>query len=242
MPAAMNNDFGQPVGLPVPGWTPRPLPSDAPLVGRYTRLERLDAARHAAPLARAFAEVPDGRDWTYLPDEPPGGAYRDEVERKAMSPDPLFFAVTVAGEALGTVALMRIDPGNGTLEVGHVNFARRLQRTRAATEAIVLLMRRAFDEAGYRRLEWKCDSCNAPSRRAAERLGFTFEGVFRQAMVTKGRNRDTAWFGMIDADWPLVRETAAAWLAPGNFDDDGRQLRSLAGLRGSMARQDGSPA
>ncbi len=232
----------QPVGQPVPGWTAREPLSAAPMIGRFCRLERLDAACHADALHRAFAEAPDRRDWTYLPDEPPGdprddrerAAYREQAAGRAASPDPLHFAVLVGDEPLGTAALMRFDAGNGVVEIGHVNFAPRLQRTCPATEAIFLLMCRAFAETGCRRLEWKCDSLNAPSRRAALRLGFVFEGVFRQAVVTKGRNRDTAWFSVIDRDWPQVRDALAGWLAPGNFDAAGRQERTLAAIRQAL--------
>jgi RimJ/RimL family protein N-acetyltransferase len=151
----------------------------------------------------------------------------------AASEDPLHFAVVdlASGRAVGTLALMRIDAANGVVEVGHVMFSPHLQRTPLSTEAQYLLMRHVFDELGYRRYEWKCDSLNAPSRRTAQRLGFTFEGVFRQAIVTKGRNRDTAWFAVIDGDWPALRAAFEAWLAPDNFDADGHQRQGLAALR-----------
>jgi len=146
--------------------------------------------------------------------------------------DPLFHAVVDerSGDAVGVLAYLRIDPQNGAIEVGHINFSPRLQRTPAATEALYLMARRAFDELGYRRYEWKCDSLNAPSRRAATRLGFQFEGLFRQAGVYKGRNRDTAWFSILDAEWPALRTAYEQWLASENFDADGRQRRSLGDL------------
>lgn len=230
------NGFDQPIGAALPDWRPRERPSRVPMRGRTCRLEPLEAALHADAQFRAFAEAPDARDWTYLPDEPPRepAAYRAEAETRAASADPAHFAVVVAGEALGTLALMRIDPANGAVEIGHVNFSPRLQRTAPATEAVALLMRRAFDEHGYRRLEWKCDSLNAPSRRAAERLGFTFEGVFRQAVVVKGRNRDTAWYSLLDREWPRARDALERWLDAGNFDADGRQKRSLAAIRADL--------
>ena len=223
------NPFGQKVGLPIEGWTTRPLPERTTIEGRYCRLEPLAAARHAEALLRAFSEAPDGRDWTYLPDDPPGDAqaFRDIVAKMELSPDPLHFAIIVAGEPVGRAALMRMDPGNGAIEIGHIAFAPKLKRTRAGTEAIVLLMRRSF-ELGYRRLEWKCDSRNEPSRSAARRYGFTFEGIFRQAVVTKGRNRDTAWFSLLDREWPAVGRRVSAWLAPENFDAEGRQKTALA--------------
>ena len=232
MPAPVNA-FGQPIGPRVEGWTSRPYPERRLIEGHVCRLEPVDPASHADRLFQAFAEASDGRDWTYLPDEYPTdlAAYRTIIAERAASRDPLHFAIVVDGAPSGTVALMRIDPANGVIEIGHVVFARRLQRTRAGTEAIALLMRHAFDDLGYRRVEWKCDVLNAPSRRAAARYGFTFEGVFRKAVVVKGRSRDTAWFSAIDDEWPLLRDAFKAWLAPGNFDEAGHQIRSLEMIR-----------
>lgn len=229
------NRFGQPVGAALPGWTPRAAPPRTPMRGRYCIVEPVAVERDAAALWDAFAEAPDARDWTYLPTEPPadGGAYRDWLTEVAARPDPFFHTIREAagGRPLGVASFMRIDPPNGVIEVGHINFSRRLQRTPAATEAIFLMAARAFDELGYRRFEWKCDALNAPSRRAAERFGFVFEGVFRQAVVTKGRNRDTAWYSIVDQEWPRVKAGFEAWLAPENFDADGRQRRPLAACR-----------
>lgn len=227
------NAYGQSVGAPLPGWQPRPLPDRTGAEGRWCRLEPLSAAAHGAALFAALGEAADGRDWTYLPGERPASrdAFARELAARERSCDPLHFTILVDGAACGTAALMRIDAANGVIEIGHVLFAPRLQRTRAATEAIALLMRRAFDDLGYRRLEWKCDSLNAPSRRAALRLGFTFEGVFRHAVVTKDRNRDTAWYSIVDAEWPSVGRALDLWLDPGNFDEEGRQHASLADLR-----------
>jgi RimJ/RimL family protein N-acetyltransferase len=229
------NDYGQPIGPALPDWTTRPLPPDTPLTGRYTRVEKLDADRHAADLFAAFQETPDGRDWTYLPNERPETAAAFEAHIRAIQTtrDPLHYAIVdlATGKAVGSSALMRIDPANGVIEVGHVRYSRRLMRTRAGTEAMHLLMRRAFDELGYRRYEWKCDSLNAASRRAAERYGFTFEGIFRQAIVVKGRSRDTAWLSILDSEWPRVRAAFEAWLDPNNFDAGGKQRRTLAELR-----------
>ena len=226
------NAYGQEIGVPLEGWaSPLPPPRQA-VAGRFCRLEPLDAVRHSAELFEAYSAAPDARDWTYLPVDRPRDAesFAGLVAAQAHSRDPLHFAIVEAtsGRAVGTAALMRIDPGNGVIEVGHINFAPSLKRTPAATEAIFLLMCRVFDDLGYRRLEWKCDSLNAPSRRAAERYGFEYEGLFRQAVVTKGRNRDTAWYALIDRDWPRVRAAFLAWLAPGNFESDGRQRRPLA--------------
>ncbi len=229
------NAFDQPIGVAVPDWTPRPRPQRTTLMGQLCRLEPLDAERHAAALHAAYADAADGRDWTYMASEPFGdaAAYRRHAQAMAASDDPLHFAVvdTASGRAVGTLALMRIDAANGVVEVGHVMFSPHLQRTPVSTEAQYLLMRHVFDDLGYRRYEWKCDSLNAPSRRAALRLGFTFEGVFRQAIVTKGRNRDTAWFSVIDGDWPALRAAFEAWLAPANFDAGGHQRQGLAALR-----------
>ena len=228
----------QPVGPAVPGWSPRPAPPHTPLAGRYVRLERLDPGRHARDLFDAYA-ADDGRNWTYLFDEKPATweAYRGWVEKAAATEDPLFHAVVdpETGKAAGVASLMRIDRAHGVIEVGHINFAPRLQRTRGATEAIYLLMRRAFDELGYRRFEWKCDSLNAPSRAAALRFGFTFEGIFRQAIVYKGRNRDTAWYSIIDREWPARKHALERWLDPGNFDGEGRQRQRLEAFRAADA-------
>lgn len=225
------NDFGQEVGAPLASWSPRPIPPREPLVGRHCRLEPLEPA-HCDALFAAYQAAPDGRDWTYLPSErlDDREMFRRALEAQVASRDPLHFAIAVGGVAKGSSALMRIDPDIGVIEIGHVIFSRALQRTAAGTEAIVLLIRRAFD-LGYRRVEWKCDSLNAPSRHAALRYGFVFEGIFRQAIVTKGRSRDTAWFAMTDADWPAHREALDRWLAPGNVDEGGLQVRSLAEVR-----------
>ncbi|HVG99051.1 MAG TPA: GNAT family protein [Chloroflexota bacterium] len=225
---------GQPVGFPVPGWTPRPRPPRRPMAGRYCRLEPLDPARHGADLFAANA-ADDGRMWTYLPVGPFDGepSYRRWLEAVAGGDDPLFHAVVdvASGRAVGLCSYLRIDPSNGVIEIGHLQFSPRLQRTPAATEATFLLIRRAFDELGYRRMEWKCDSLNAPSRAAAERLGFRFEGIFRQAVVYKGRNRDTAWYSIVDSEWPSRRAACERWLDATNFDAAGKQIARLADLR-----------
>ena len=221
----------QPVGPPVPDWSARPAPPAAAKSGRYARIEPLDPARHARDLFEANAEDGDGSHWTYLFDEKPQTleAYTAWVTKGAATQDPMFHAIVdlATGKAAGVAAYMRIDRNHGVIEVGHINFAPRLQRTRQATEAIYLMMARAFDELGYRRFEWKCDHLNAPSRPAALRFGFTFEGIFRQHMIVKGRSRDTAWFAMIDRDWPAIRAAYDAWLDPANFDATGRQLTPL---------------
>ncbi|WP_207476561.1 GNAT family N-acetyltransferase [Arenibaculum pallidiluteum] len=230
----VTNAFGQPVGPDVEGWAPRPRPPRAPITGRLCRLEPLDPARHAADLHAAYAADTEGRMWTYLSYGPFASVadYRRWAEPAAAGDDPMFFAILDAeGRAVGVASYMRIDPANGVIEIGNIALAPRLQRTAAATEALYLMMRRALDELGYRRCEWKCDALNEPSRRAAARLGFTFEGVFRQAVVVRGRNRDTAWFSVIDREWPAVRRGFERWLDPSNFDAEARQRRSLADCR-----------
>ncbi|WP_374445959.1 GNAT family N-acetyltransferase [Stella sp.] len=228
------NAHGQPVGAPVPDWQPRPRPPRTPMVGRFCRVEPLDIARHAAELHEANGDDRTGANWTYLGiDAPPDFAsYRAWLEKMAAGDDPLFHAIVDGtGKAVGVATFMRIDPANGVIEVGNINYSPRLQRQPAATEAMYLMMARAFDELGYRRYEWKCDDLNAPSRAAAQRLGFRFEGIFLQALVYKGRNRDTAWFSITDKEWPTVRSAFERWLAPDNFDAAGRQKRGLAELR-----------
>ena len=218
-------------GAPLPGWTPPPRPDMAPLAGRYVRLVRLSADAHAADLHRANSA--DAAIWDYLPYGPfsSAAAYHRWIRDITRGEDPLFYAIQdrETGHFGGVASYLRITPDMGTIEVGHINLAPELQRSRAATEAMFLMMEWAFS-AGYRRYEWKCDALNLPSRRAAQRLGFSYEGLFRQAAVVKGRNRDTAWFACIDTDWPALREAYRAWLDPSNFDADGRQRESLSDL------------
>lgn len=198
--------------------------------GRFCRVVPLSTA-HVADLHAANSA--DAAIWDYMSYGPfeTEAAYGAWVENVADRPDPMFFAVidTVSGRALGVASWLRIDPANGVIEVGHINFSPALQRRPAATEAMALMMARVF-ALGYRRYEWKSNALNLPSRRAAQRLGFSYEGVFRQAMVVKGRNRDTAWFAMTDAEWPRVQAALAKWLAPGNFDAEGRQRQRLSAL------------
>ena len=214
----------------MPGWRERPRPPGGPLEGRYCRLEPLQPA-HSAPLHEAYSLDPTGRGWTYLPYGPfeDAGAYREWVEDVSRRHDPLFFAILDAGtRPVGVASYLRITPAVGTIEVGHIHYAPPLQRTRAATEAMYLMMRHAFDDLGYRRYEWKCDDLNAPSRGAAERLGFVYEGTHRQSTIYKGRNRDTAWYSIIDTEWPGVRGGMERWLEPDNFDADGVQRTALS--------------
>jgi len=224
----------------LPGWSSRPRPPRAQLQGQYCRLEPINPQLHGADLYAAYMEAPDDRDWTYLFDERPEreGDFNTYLTKLASSEDPLHFTIIESRfmKAVGTAALMRIDPTHGVLEVGWITFSSRLKQTAAATESMYLLMRLAFDELGYRRYEWKCDSLNAPSRAAAERYGFTFEGIFRNAVVYKGRSRDTAWYSIIDQEWPRVRSAFSAWLDPTNFDEHGRQKRRLQDFRTQVDR------
>lgn len=235
-PAARLNDLGQPIGAPLPGWTPRPLPPRTAMQGTYCRVEPLDPELHAEDLFRAYTADQEGRIWTYLPYGPflTLRDFRAWMEKTCLGDDPLFHAVVdeQSGSALGVASYLRIAPAVGVIEVGHINLSPALQKTPMATEAMYLMMARVFDELGYRRYEWKCDAVNAGSRRAAERLGFTFEGVFRQATIYKNRNRDSAWFSILDREWPVAKRAFQAWLDPSNFDAEGRQKRSLAVLRG----------
>ena len=233
--AVHRNHLGQPVGEPVPGWSPRPRPPRTAMAGRFCTVEPLDPARHAAPLFAAYAEDREGRLWTYLPRGPYAtlDEYRNWAEAACRTDDPLVHTIidNAAGTPVGTASYLRIEPAIGVIEVGSITYSPRLQRWPAATEAMYLMMRRIFEELGYRRYEWKCDSLNEPSRNAAARLGFRYEGLFRQASMTRGRNRDTAWFSVIDKGWPALRAAFEAWLDPANFDSDGHQLRSLSSLR-----------
>jgi RimJ/RimL family protein N-acetyltransferase len=224
------NALGQPIGPSVRKWKPRPLPRREVISGKYCQLEPLSASVHGAELDRANAVDEEGRLWTYLPYGPFASykSYSQWLSWASDSKDPLFFAVRPKeGSALGVAAFMRMDPANGSIELGHINFSPALQRTRAATEAIFLMLSRAFDDLGYRRVEWKCDSLNAPSWRAAERFGFRFEGIFRQSVVYKGRSPDTAWFSIIDSEWQELRREFRRWLAPSNFDRSARQKTAL---------------
>jgi RimJ/RimL family protein N-acetyltransferase len=216
-------------------WKPARLPERIALEGASVTLEPVDPARHGGALYSAVDGAPS--IWDHLPYGPfeSQKAFTEWLEARAATEDPLFYAlVDRAGRASGMASYLRMEPAHGVIEIGHIWFAPAMQRTRQATEAIFVLARHAFDDLGNRRLEWKCDLLNAASRRAAERFGFVYEGVFRRHMVVKGRNRDTAWYAMTDGDWPLRRAAFEAWLAPDNFDQGGRQRRSLAALRAQL--------
>ncbi|WP_375174856.1 GNAT family N-acetyltransferase [Pseudooceanicola sp.] len=222
----------RPRGFVIPDWQePAAPPEDLVLEGRHVRLEPLRAGDHAA---RLFKEI-EGEDWLwdYMPVGPFNSAaqFHRFVQGTEDARDPFFLAIRLPGEGrvVGFASFLRITPAAGSIEVGFILMSPALQRTAAATEAMALMMQWAFD-AGYRRYEWKCDALNRPSRRAAQRFGFSYEGIFRQATVVKGRNRDTAWFAVIDSDWPALKEAYEVWLSPENFDGDGRQKESLADL------------
>lgn len=228
------NQFNQPVGADLPDWHGARQPGDISLEGRYCRLERINVERHAAALYEAYSDATDARDWTWLPAGPfeTPEAYRAWLMNAEQQKDPLHYAVIdlASGKPVGTVALMRIDAANGVIEVGYVTYSPRMQRTRLSTEVMALFLHYVFDELGYRRFEWKCDALNAPSCAAATRFGFTFEGIFRQAIVTRGRNRDTAWYSIIDSEYPALRTAYDKWLSPSNFDDNGVQREKLSAL------------
>jgi RimJ/RimL family protein N-acetyltransferase len=222
-------------------WTAARLPQGEPLIGRSVRLEPLDPAAHGMALFNASHDSGAAEPlFRYLPYGPFAGFedFKSWLDHCAASTDPYFVCVVdgETGAPQGMAAFMRMAPEHGVIEIGHIWFAPALQRTRQATEAIYLMARHSFDDLGYRRLEWKCDALNEPSRRAAARFGFTFEGVFRQHMVVKGRNRDSAWFSILDGEWPQIRAAFEAWLAPENFDVDGRQRQSLSAVRDAIPR------
>jgi RimJ/RimL family protein N-acetyltransferase len=224
---------GRPIGDTV-GGLPARRPDRAVLRGRFVTLEPLQP-HHADDLFTVVGGPEHAWAWDYMPDGPflDRDEFRAHIVQKAASEDPLFCAVrdTQSGKTVGHATLMRIDVVNRVIETGNIMFSPAMQRTAGATEAMYLFARLVFEDLGYRRYEWKCNALNAPSRRAAERLGFTFEGVFRQHMIVKGRNRDTAWFSMLDTEWPAIKAAFEAWLSPDNFDTEGRQRRSLASLR-----------
>lgn len=219
-----------PVGRAVPDWTPPPIPPHTKMHGRYCVLEPL-RPQHTPGLWQAYGQGIDDRDWTYLPN----GPYESEaalarwVEEAAGRVDAQFYAIVVDGRVSGECAHLRISPEVGSIEVGHIHLSPAVQRSPVATEAMYLMMRRAF-ESGYRRYEWKCHALNRRSRSAAQRLGFSFEGIFRNATIVKGRNRDTAWFATIDDEWPQLRIALEQWLDPANFDWDGQQRTRLSDL------------
>lgn len=228
------NALGQPIGWAVPDWKACHLPPREVMQGNYCRIEPINMDAHAADLFSAFKQDTESRTWTYLPYGPFDNEadFRLWMEGACFGDDPLFHAI-IDGQtekAVGVASYLRIDAANGVIEVGNINYSPLLQRTRAATEAMYLMMQRAFSELGYRRYEWKCDALNAPSRKAAKRLGFSYDSLFQQAIMYKGRNRDTAWFSVLDGDWPALKTAYLEWLDVDNFDADGEQKTSLAEL------------
>jgi RimJ/RimL family protein N-acetyltransferase len=225
------NKLGQPIGEPLPDWQGVPRPPRTPMEGRFVRIEPLDVDTHLQDLYEAAAIDTEGRIWTYLFVGPYQSAsdMRAWLEPAARSEDPLYYALVdrATGKATGVASYLRIQPEHGVIEIGNILYSPLLQRTPAATEAMYLFMYRVFDELGYRRYEWKCDSLNAGSRKAAERLGFQYDGLFRQAIVYKGRNRDTAWYSILDKNWPRLKQAFEKWLSADNFDKMGRQRRRL---------------
>ena len=223
----------RPVGSEVPTHSAR-RPEARKLEGRFVTLVPL-MAEHADDLFAVVGGPENAWAWDYMPDGPflEPEPFRQHIASKARLEDPLFFAIldNGTGRAVGHATLMRVDAANRVIETGNIMFSPTMQKTPGATESMYLLARHVFDDLGYRRYEWKCNDLNAPSKRAAERLGFTYEGTFRQHMIVKGRNRNTAWFSMLDSEWPRIKAAFLGWLAPENFDNQGRQRLSLAALR-----------
>ncbi|BEM33696.1 GNAT family N-acetyltransferase [Serratia marcescens] len=225
------NQYGQPIGDALPHWQPAGMPGHTLLPGRFCRLEPLDLERWGDELYRAYQTAEDDRDWTYLFWQRPQTRedFQHYLQAQVSGADRNTMVVIdqANGRAVGTCAFLRIDPANGAAELGTINWSPLMKRSALGSEAIFLMLRHLFDDLGYRRCEWKCDSLNLPSRQAAERLGFRYEGTFRQAVVVKGRTRDTDWLSIIDAEWPARHAAFAAWLSPGNIGNDGRQERRL---------------
>lgn len=225
------NEFRQPISFPIDNWQPRRHPPKVVLNGNFCTVEPIDVAKHSRSLFEANLNAEDGRNWTYLPYGPftRFADYEQWLQETCLGNDPQFYAIVnnQSGRALGVASYLRIHPEVGVIEVGHINFAPELQQTPSATEAMYLMMKNVFETLGYRRYEWKTDNLNEPSKKAAVRLGFKPEGIFRQALVYKGRNRDTAWFSIVDKEWPVQKRAFEAWLDDSNFDGNGRQKRRL---------------
>ena len=232
----------QPIGFSIGDWTPPVRPPAEPMIGRYCRLERLDADRDGPSLFDAYSLDSEGRNWTYLPHGPFENYAEFHIWLSGMAKldDPFFFTIIDAESqtSVGIASYLRITPPAGSIEVGHIHYSPLLQRTPAATEAMYLMMKQAF-ALGYRRYEWKCDALNAPSRMAAQRLGLSYEGIFRQATVYKQRNRDTAWYATIDREWPDLKQAFEQWLDPNNFDNDRNQKTRLSTLTAPLLKATG---
>ncbi|MGD2042527.1 MAG: GNAT family protein [Acidimicrobiia bacterium] len=225
------NEYGQPIGARLTGWSAPPLPGPTPLDGRTVALEPLSSEDHGDDLWGELSSAPESL-WTYMTfgPFPDRTDFRETIDSILGLEDWRVYAFLVGGRPKGFAAYLRINPPDGVIEIGSIVFSPAMQRTTAATESIYLMLRHAF-ELGYRRCEWKCDALNQPSRQAADRLGFTYEGIFRQATHYKGRNRDTAWYAIIDTDWPVLDRAFQKWLSPENFDADGQQIRTLKEMR-----------
>ncbi|MBL4891092.1 MAG: GNAT family N-acetyltransferase [Rhizobiaceae bacterium] len=228
------NALGQPIGRAVPDWKVCKPPPREVTQGQYCRIEPIHMDAHASDLFSAFGQDTNNRIWTYLPYGPFDNEadFRSWMEGACFGDDPLFHAIIdgQTDKAIGVASYLRIDAANGVIEVGNINYSPLLQQTRAATEVMYLMMHRVFSDLGYRRYEWKCDALNTPSRKAAERLGFSYDGLFQQAIMYKGRNRDTAWFSILDGDWPGLKTAYLEWLDADNFDAAGQQKTRLAEL------------
>jgi RimJ/RimL family protein N-acetyltransferase len=226
------NSLGQPIGFPVESWRPSVHPQGSMMEGRLCRLVPVDIAAHSRDLFEAFLLDANHHNWTYLPYGPfeQFDDFKCWLETASNSNDPCFFSIInlSSGKAIGVASYLRITPKVGIIEVGHIHFSPLIQGSAISTEAMYLMMSRIFDDLGYRRYEWKCDSLNQPSCRAAQRLGFSFEGIFRQATLYKNRNRDTAWYSILDSEWPVIKSVFENWLKAENFDLEGIQKTSLS--------------
>lgn len=226
------NEYDQPIGQTLESWQAAKFPPKTQIIGSYAILEPLNPAKHARKLFDLFNT--DRSGWTYLP----YGSFDTYEEfhtwliTMVSGEDPLLYTILDKNmNPIGMAGYLHIVPNNGSIEIGHLHFSHHLKKTPIATEAMYLMMKRAFDELGYRRYEWKCDALNQPSRNAAERLGFKFEGIFRQHMVYKNRSRDTAWFSIIDNEWPALKSRFQKWLSADNVDDNGNQILSLRDIK-----------
>jgi RimJ/RimL family protein N-acetyltransferase len=232
--SSVENELGQPIGTPMTAWQGCAHPRGAVMEGRFCRIQPVDPELHTSDLYAAFAEDSDTCNWTYLPYGPfaTEAELRGWMEATCLGDDPCFFSVIdlFSGKAVGLASYLRIEPAIGVIEVGHIHFSPLMQGSPVSTEAMYLMMRQVFEVLGYRRYEWKCDSLNQPSCAAATRLGFLFEGIFRQATMYKQRNRDTAWYSTLDSEWPVAREAFESWLDPANFDSAGKQRKRLSEL------------
>lgn len=223
---SIKNQFNQPISYPIKNWQPKEIPSQLEMLGNYCKLQLIDVKQHAEKLFYSLSIENDGSSWTYLPYGPfkTTDDFSRWLQKTADQADTVLYAILDRMELpIGIAGYLRINPEHGVIEIGHLHFSKLLQKTPAATEAIYLMMAHIFDELKYRRYEWKCDALNQPSRNAAERFGFTFEGIFRQCNVFKERNRDTAWFSVIDSEWPAIKNKFIKWLHSTNFDHAGNQ-------------------